>query len=142
MPTFFADYKDARRRGIVDNALTFRAITDAAISSTTSTTGIQFYPTKNEAFKVCFSHLAYTGYSAGSAEWTLTVEVSASLASGYVAVATLDPATFAGTAAETEIVLGGDQVFDVLDTATYVRVTATKTGSPGNLTFAAWVVNV
>ena len=142
MATFYANYKDARRRGTVDDALTFRKLTDAAISATTSTTGIQLYPTKVEALKVCIAHLAYTSYAAGTAQWTITVEVSASLGSGYEVVATLDPATFAGAAAETEIVLGGDQIFDALSTATYVRVTATKTGSPGNLTFAAWVVNV
>lgn len=142
MATFYATYKDARRRGTVDDLLVFRELTDAAISATTSTTGIEIYPTKIEAFKVCIAHLAYTGYSAGVAEWTIAVEVSASLGSGYEAVGTLLPATFAGVAAETEIVLGGDQVYGSLSTAKYVRITATKTGSPGNLTFAAWVVPV
>ncbi len=139
MATFYANYKDARQRGTVDDALTFRKMTDAAISATTSTTGIQVYPTKVEALKVCITHLAYSGYSAGTAQWTITVEGSASLGSGYVTLGTLDPATFAGAAAETELVLGGDRVNDLLSTATYLRVTATKTGSPGNLTFAAWV---
>jgi hypothetical protein len=142
MATFYANYKDARRRGTVDDALTFRKITDAALSATTSTTGIQLYPIDVEALKVCISHLAYTGYAAGTAQWTITVEGSASLGSGYVTLATLDPATFAGAAAETELILGGDRVSDILSTATYLRVTATKTGSPGNLTMAAWVVNV
>lgn len=142
MTTFFSTIADRRRRGTYDAELELRDYTAAAVSATTAETGIKFYPRKHEAFKVVIVADAYTSYSAGTAEWTITVEVSNALGSGYAAVATLDPATAAGAAIETEIVLGGDQVADFDADADYIRVNATKTGSPGNLTYGAFIVPV
>lgn len=112
----------------------------AALSATTSSTGILFQPRKIEAFKVCISQAAYTGYTAGTAEWVITIEVSATVGGTYTVIGTLPAAVFAGAAGETEIVFGGDEVADRLSTAEAIRVTATKTGSAGNLTMGAWIV--
>lgn len=133
----FSTIADRRRRGTLDGLLVLRNPDSAAISATTSEVGRQIYPVKHERFKVVFSIDAYTGYIDNTAEWNIAVEVSASLSSGYVTVATVSPV---GTALETEVNLGGDQVADALATAQYIRVTATKTGAAGNLDYAAWIV--
>lgn len=133
----FSTIADRRRRGTFDGLLMLRNPNSAAISATTSETGIQLYPVKQERFKVVLAIDAYTGYSDGVAEWNITIEVSASLGSGYTTVATVSPV---GTALETEVAFGGDQIADALSTAQYIRVTATKTGAAGNLDYAAWIV--
>lgn len=127
-------------RGMFDNGTMLRDYSASALSATGSDTGIAFASTGFEAFKVVFSIAAYSSYSAGSAYWTITVEASTSLASGYSVVATVPNS--AGAALETEVVLGGDQVNDIVAGATYLRVTATKTSTPGNLTYGAWLVPV
>jgi hypothetical protein len=140
MAKTFSTIADRRVRGTYDAALELRDYAAAALSATTSSTGIAFVSRKIEAFKVCLSFAAYTSYSAGSAEWTIDIEVAATVGGSYTKVATLLPATFAGVAGETEFVIGGDEVADRLSTAEFIRVTATKTGSPGTLTFGAWIV--
>lgn len=142
MTHFFSTIADRRRRGTYDAELELRDYAAAAISATTAETGIKFAARKQEAFKVCISAAAYSGYSAGTAQWTITVEVSNALGGSYNVVATLSPAVAAGAAIETEIVLGGDQVADIDPDCTHIRVQATKTGSPGNLTYGAWIVPV
>jgi hypothetical protein len=140
MAKTFSTIADRRARGTYDQALELRDYAAAAVSSNTTSTGIAFASRKIEGFKVCISHAAYTSYSAGSAEWTITIGVCATVGGSYVTVGTLLPATFAGAAAETEIVLGGDEVSDRLSTAEFIQIVATKTGSPGNLTYGAWIV--
>lgn len=142
MTTFFSTIADRRRRGTFDKELELRDQSAAAISATTSETGIQFYPRKHEAFKVVIVSSAYTSYSAGAAEWTITVEVSDVVGGTYTVVGTLSPAALAGAAGEAEIVLGGGQVATVDADADFIRVTATKTGSPGNLSYGAFIVPV
>lgn len=142
MTTFFSTIADRRRRGTYDKALELRDYGATAITATTSGTGIKFYPRKHEAFKVVIVADAYSDYDAGVDEWTISVEVSNALGSGYTAVATLDPAVAAGTAIETEIVLGGAQIAEIDADADYIRVTATETGAPGALTYGAYIVPV
>lgn len=136
----FSTIADRRVRGTYDAALELRDYAAAALSATGSSTGVAFASRKIESFKVCLSLAAYTGYVATSAEWTITVEVAATVGGSYTVIGTLLPATFAGAAAETEFVFGGDEVADRLATAEFIRVTATKTGAAGNLTFGAWIV--
>lgn len=142
MTTFFSTIADRRRRGPFDKELELRDQSATAITATTSGTGIQFYPRKHEAFKVVLAVGAYTGYSAGTAEWTITVEVSNLVGGTYTVVGTLAPATLAGAAGETEIVLGGGQIASLDADADFIRVTATKTGSPGALSYGAFIVPV
>lgn len=140
MAQTFSTIADRRARGTYDVELELRDYAAAALSATASSTGKAFASRKIEAFKVCLSFAAYTGYSAGSAQWTITVEVAATVGGSYTVIETLLPATFAGAAGETEFVIGGDQVTDRLATAEFIRVTATKTGTPGDLTYGAWIV--
>lgn len=142
MARTFSTIADRRVRGTYDQALELRDYAATALSATGSSTGIAFASRKIEAFKVCFAIAAYNSYSAGSAEWTITVEVSATVGGSYTVIGTISPALFAGAAGETEIVFGGDEVADKLSTAEFIRVTATKTGSPGTLTYGAWITSV
>lgn len=140
MTTFFSTIADRRRKGTYDVNLELRDYTAAAISATTSSTGVEFAVRKQDYFKVVIIADAYTGYVATSAEWTIEVEVSDVVGGTYTAIGTLVPATAAGAAIETELVFGGDQVADIDADAAFIRVTATKTGSPGNLTYGAFIV--
>lgn len=140
MAKTFSTIADRRARGTYDGDLQLRDYASAALSATTSSTGILFPSRKIEAFKVCISQAAYTGYVAGTAEWVITIEVSATVGGTYTVIGTLPAAVFAGAAGETEIMFGGDEVADRLSTAEAIRVTATRTGSPGNLVMGAWIV--
>lgn len=138
--TFFSTIADRRKRGTVDAALRFRKLSDTALSATGSTAGLAFYPRAQEVFKVCFSVAAYTGYAAGTAQWALTVEISDALNGTYTQIGkTLIPV---GTAGELELALSGAEAAIVSSASVFIRVTATKTGAPGNLSYAAWIVGV
>lgn len=140
MTTFFSTIADRRRIGTYDAELELRDYAAAAVSSTTSETGIEFAVRKQETFRVVINAAAYTSHSAGSAEWTITIEVSDVVGGTYTTVATLDPATAAGAAIQVPIDISGGEVAAIDADAAFIRVTATKTGSPGNLTYGAYIV--
>lgn len=136
--TFFSTIADRRRRGTYDVNLELRDIADGAESATASETGIPFDCRKINEFKVCYVINAHTGYDAGTAEWNLTVEVSDVVGGSYTQVGpTISPV---GAAVEGEIVISGAMVAAADADADWIRITATKTGSPGNITYGAWIV--
>lgn len=135
--TFYSTIADRRRRGTYDKETELRAYTATAISATTSSTGVSFPVRKTADYKVCYSIAAYTGYVSTTAEWNITVEVSDVVGGSYTQVGTtIKPV---GTALEGEIPLTGDYVTGIDADSAFIRVTATKTGSPGNLTYGAWL---
>lgn len=138
MTKSFSTIANRRTRGAYDKSLELRDYGAAALSATGSETGIQFYPRAQESFKVALSVAAHTGYSSGSAEWTITVEVSDVVGGTYTQVGS--SFTPDGNAAEHEIPLSGALVESIDADADFIQVTATKTGSPGNLTYGAWIV--
>jgi len=140
MTTFFSTIADRRRIGTYDAQLELRDYAAAAISATTSETGVAFDVRKQCGFRVIVTADAYTGYVATTAEWTITVEVSDLVGGTYTTVATLDPAAAAGAAIQVGVALSGDQIAAIDADAAFIRVTATKTGSPGNLTYGAYIV--
>jgi len=142
MSTTFSTIADRRVRGTYDAALALRTPEAAALSATTSTTRIAFACRKIEAFKVCFDIEAYTGYTATSAEWTIAVDVSATVGGSSTVIGTIPPARLAGAAGELEIVFGGAEVAGLLATAEAIGLVCTRTGTPGNLTLAAWIVPI
>lgn len=131
-PSTIAD----RRYKLYDNALELRAYTASALSATGSSTGVAFDVSTFPSFEVIVNVAAHTGYSAGSAFWTITVEVSDTLGSGYVTVGSYTPD---GTAKEARIAV--DCLYGELlkSNAAYIRVTATKTSTAGNLTYGAYL---
>lgn len=125
-----------RRKMLLDKELELRAYTAAALSASTNGAALAIDATKIIAYEAICQIAAYTGYDAGTAEWALKIEVSDD-DSTYVA-ATKD-VVIDGTAQELRFALSGAAVNDVVADAIYVRVVATKTGSPGNLTFGAYL---
>ena len=142
MSQTFSTIGDRRTRGTYDAALALRTPEAAALSATTSTTRIAFAVRKIKAFKVCFEIEAYTGYVATSAEWTIAVDVSATVGGSSTVIGTILPARLAGAAGELEIVFGGAEVAAFLATAEAIGLVCTKTGAAGNLTLAAWIVPI
>jgi len=125
-----------RRKDLFDKLLELRAYDAAALTATANGTALSIDATKIIAYEAICNIAAYTGYDAGTAEWALKIEVSAD-DSTYVAVT--PDTVIDGTAQELRFALSGAAVNDVVADAIYVRVVATKTGSPGNLTFGAYL---
>lgn len=128
----------ADRQGSHYDALTLiRPITSAAISATTSETGIAFAVTKFEDAYLVLQVQAISSFVAGTATWSFAVEVSPTLGGTYTTVGAIT--LTAGTADDYMIPINGYTVRKLVPTAAFVRVTATKTGTPGNLTYAAYL---
>lgn len=125
----------ANRRAIwLDANTQLRDYTSSAISATTAETAIALAATKLEDFKAVVDVAAYTSYSSGTAEWLIEIQVSATSGGTYTTVGSFTPV---GTANRFDVPLSGEWIEDKLSTAAYIRVKATKTGSPGNLTYGA-----
>jgi hypothetical protein len=134
---FYSTIADRSRKGTFDALTELKDYTDSAISATTAETGIEFPVRKTQDYKVCLSFATYSGYVATTAEWVITVEVSDVVGGTYTPVASYTPK---GTAEETEICLSGVMVSSADADAEFIRVKATKTGVPGNLTYGAYIV--
>jgi hypothetical protein len=135
---FVSTLKPRTRRGTFDIETELRDVNAAAISATAADDAISFNPRAIESFKVCFAIGAYTSYSAGTAQWAIEVQISDAANGTFTTVGgSLIPV---GAALETEIILSGAQCAIADDDAAYVRVKATKTGSPGSLSYGAWIV--
>jgi hypothetical protein len=125
------------RRAIeFDKELELRPYEATALAATASSTAITFPGTKQMYFKNIINLAAHTGYVAGSAQWSIATEFSADNVTfkqvGNAIVLT-------GIVNQIEIALSGAAVEDVVPEAAFVRVTATKTGTPGNLSFGAFL---
>lgn len=108
----------------------------AAISATTAETAIN-YTSVNDlcGFKVVVSSAAYTGYVATTAQWDVAIEVSANN-STFTQVALVP---LKGSAGLFEVALTGKQIEDTVNGAAYIRARAVKTGTPGNLSYGAFI---
>ncbi|WP_414755539.1 hypothetical protein [Anabaena sp. CCY 9910] len=124
-----------RRSHQFDKNLELRDYTAAAISATTAGSAIALDATKLVNYKCVVDVAAYSSYSAGTAQWTISVEASADN-STFAPVGSITPA---GTAGKFDIPLSGEWVQDLVASAAYIRVRAVKTGSPGNLTYGAFL---
>lgn len=121
-----------------DKLLELRDLDATAISATASETALEFNPIDHCAYKVIVIAEAYTGYVSTSAEWNITVEVSDTSGGSYTQVGTTIAPV--GDAGRFVLPLSGDYVQEKDADATVIRVTATKTGSPGNLTYGAFII--
>ncbi|MBD2437376.1 hypothetical protein [Nostoc sp. FACHB-110] len=126
----------ANRRAIpFDKALELRDYSASAISATTAGTAISLAATKLESFKCVVNVAAHTGFSAGTAQWDITVEASTDN-STFKTVGIVTPQ---GTANQFDLPLSGEWIEDIVSGAIYIRSKASKTGSPGNLTYGAFL---
>jgi hypothetical protein len=110
----------------------------AAISATTNGTALFLDATKILDYDLVINPVAYTGFAAGTAQWAISIAASTTLGGTYNTVASI---VLDGTAAQRFIALSGVMVGGVTAGAQYVRVTATKTGTPGNLQFGAFLAD-
>lgn len=126
----------ANRRAIqFDASLELRDYDAAAISATTTGTSIALAATKLMGYKAVVDVAAHTGYVATTAQWTITVEASAD-DSTFFTVGSFTPV---GSVNRFDVPLSGEWVNDIIGSAAYIRVKATKTGSPGNLTYGVFL---
>lgn len=127
-----------RRSLAFDKLIELRPYTAAALSATTSSTPLSFRANAYDDFIVEVDIAAHTGYTATTALWTITIEVSATSGSGYVQVGR--SILTDGTAKVHQISVSGQSAFQAIGAEPlFIRVTATKTGSPGNLTYGAFI---
>ncbi len=124
-----------RREYLFDAATQLRDYTTAAISATTAETAIAIPATKLQEYKAVVDVAVYSGYADGTAQWDIAIEASAD-GSTYKSVGGF---TALGTTNRFDVPLSGEWVDDIVANAIYLRVKATKTGSPGNLTYGAWL---
>lgn len=125
------------RRAIhFDKATELRDYAAAAISASTTETAIALPATKLMSYKAVVDVAAHTGYVATTAQWDITVEAALTSGGTYKTIGTF---TALGTANRFDVPLSGEWVDDIVADAAYIRVKAVKTGSPGNLTYGAFL---
>ncbi|MEH1777088.1 hypothetical protein [Nostoc sp.] len=127
----------ANRRAIqFDKSLELRDYAAVAISASTTETALTFPATKLKAYKAVVDVAAHTGYVATSAQWDITVEAALTSGGTYKTVGAF---TATGVQNRFDVPLSGEWVDDIVADAAYIRVKAVKTGSPGNLTYGAFL---
>jgi hypothetical protein len=135
MPMYVSDVP-RQVESIYDTALELRSLGATAITSSTNETAIAFNPRLDDDFVVKIPHADVSSYTAGSAEWSVAVQVATTSGGTYYTVGSV---TLKGTATTREVAISSKSVSDILSTAAYMRVAATKTGSPGGLTYGAFI---
>lgn len=123
-----------RRESFFDSALSLRDYAAAAISATTNETAINFRSAKYDDFRVVVDVASQTGYTAGTNQWIISVQVSTG-----GAYTTISSVTLNSTQQHIEIPLSGRFVESLVPGATLLRISAAKAGTVGNLTYGAYV---
>jgi len=124
-----------RRSDTFDANLELRPYTAAAISATTSGTAVDLIGAAMSEFKCAVIMGAFTSFVDTVNFWTFSVEVA--ITSSFVEIARFSPKS--GAAQQIDIPLSGYLVDDAVPTAAKIRIVATKTGSPGALTYGAFL---
>ncbi len=118
-----------RRAYLRDSELELSAPSGA--SATASGTSKAFDGSAVDVAKLVVNSAGYTSYSAGTAEWVVSLKASDDN-STFVEI---NSVTFPATASVTEIAFSGAEVTEkVGGRATHIKADLTKTGSPGNAT--------
>ena len=125
-----------RRFDIYDTALVLRAHDAAALSATTAGAGVDVGAESSKNLAVVIDVAAYTGYTATSAEWTIAVESRDSADANQVV---LQSFVTNGTKQQFRVPLDAPFVLQRHPASARIGVRATKTGSPGNLSYGAYV---
>jgi hypothetical protein len=123
---------------LFDKSLELYDIATAAISATTNGTPLATDATKILDYDLAINPVAYTGYVAGTAQWAISIAAATTVGGTYNTVASV---VLDGTATQRFIALSGAFVNGVTPGALFLRVIATKTGTPGNLQFGAFLTD-
>ena len=121
---------------IFDKSLELYDPATAAISATTNGTPIAFPATLSLDYDLVINPKAYTSFVTGTASWSISVAASTALGGTYTTIGTIE---LNGTAATRFIALSGMMINGIVPGAAFLRVTATKTGTPGTLQFGAFL---
>tara|TARA_B100001964_G_C13736391_1_gene381115 strand:+ start:135 stop:539 length:405 start_codon:yes stop_codon:yes gene_type:complete len=118
-----------RRAYLRDSELELSAPSGA--SATANGTSKAFDGSAVDVAKLVVNSAGYTSYSAGTAEWIVSLKASDDN-STFVEINSI---TFPATASVTEIAFSGAEVTEkVGGRATHIKADLSKTGSPGNAT--------
>jgi hypothetical protein len=113
----------------VDQETVIREKSASALSATGAETAIAF--DQGYDLLVVINAAAYSGYAAGTAQWTITVEASADNSTFVV----LRSFILDGTAQQFDTAISKQEMSGY----SYITTKATKTGSPGNLTYGSLI---
>ena len=128
-------------RAQIDALTTLRAFDAVAIAVTTIGIPIEYPLTAEESLKVIINQGAYSGYVAGTAQWTISLQASLTLGGSYLEVATIPAAIAAGLLSSgQERFLSSEQINKIAPNARFLRAVATLTGSAGTFTYGAYLV--
>ncbi|NEQ64532.1 MAG: hypothetical protein F6K21_03320 [Symploca sp. SIO2D2] len=136
MAEHFSTIADRRKCGTLDALLMMRDPADGAISATTSTTAIEFNSRKVDHFRGILTHQAIASVTPGTAEWTVAIEVSDTQTGTFTEIASQ---ILGADATEYEFGFTGAEIEDQAPTAAWMRLTATKAGGVGDLSFGGWL---
>lgn len=125
-----------RRAYTFDKQLELRDLAAAALNATTSGAAVLHPVTLLQDFRAVITALAHTGYVATTAQWTLAIEASSNGTNWFQVGNAI---TLTGVAGIFEVALSGEGIHDVVPNADRIRVTATRTGTPGNLQYGAYL---
>lgn len=126
----------ARNGAIFDVLLELYDYDTAAISATTNGSAVAFVADKYLNYRAVIDSAAYTGFAAGTAQWTIAIAVATTSGGTYT---TVQDIVLPGTAGRFEIGLSAQAAAQANSDPNFIRVTATKTGSPGNLSFGCFL---
>ena len=108
------------------------------IAATTATNAIEFDVIPQGAYKAQVFNGAYTGYVAGTAEWSVEFQVANAAAGPWV---TINSTPLNGADGDTaDISLSGKEVQQAVPDAAFARLNAVLTGAAGPLSYEASIV--
>ena len=126
-----------RRFQSFDKLTELRDNTLPAVAADQFELGVPLVAFAFDEFKCVVENDVYTGYAAGTVQWTATIEAATAMGGTYKAVGT---AVMDGSKSSiAEIALSGQSIEQVVPGAKFVRIRATKLGSAGALTYGAFL---
>lgn len=128
-----------RRAVLFDKKLELRDGSNPEITADFTENPVEFPATKQDFFKAVAFTPGYAGYAVGTVQWEVVVEVSDQLAGTYIEVGRAVLKSDTQQADEVQIPLEGSYIENILPTANYVRVRTEATGSPGALSYGAYL---
>ena len=119
----------------LDKETELRSKSSSAISASTSEDAISLDIPEQCTIRFVLVHEAISSVVTDTAEWVVALQISNDN-SNFIGVRTF---TLGADAMTHESVISGTEMGQSVANANYIRVAATKTGTPGNLTYGAFL---
>jgi predicted flavoprotein YhiN len=124
------------RRGYLRDAA-LELLSSSAVSSTQTGSEVTFAASSLKTAKLVVASGGYSSYTAGSAEWTVSLQAATAAGGTFV---TIESITLPATAKTIELPFSGPEVTERLGgRAAVVKGVLTKTGSPGAATAVLYI---